>query len=56
MSQKTVSTVNGTGNIAVNAVRKLVVHLHGTAHLGYSGNPEIEQEIEGMGTIYPIRT
>lgn len=44
-------SLSGSGSANINVSDKLDVEISGTADVLYKGNPEIKQEISGVGTI-----
>lgn len=53
-SQEAWITIAGTGNVVVNAADTLNATISGTGFVQYVGNPQITQDVSGVGGVMPI--
>jgi hypothetical protein len=44
-------TINGSGNVSVSVMSMLTIHIAGSGDVRYCGNPTIEQDVSGSGSI-----
>ncbi|MCE7698566.1 MAG: DUF2807 domain-containing protein [Methanobacterium paludis] len=50
-SQTATVTINGRGSAIVDVVKTLKAIVNGGGSISYLGNPQVTQQINGMGTV-----
>ncbi|HOI40493.1 MAG TPA: head GIN domain-containing protein [Methanobacterium sp.] len=51
VSQKATATINGEGKATLNIVNTLNAVVNGGGSIKYSGNPQVKQQVNGLGSI-----
>ncbi len=54
VSRSATITINGSGNVILNVSEILNAIINGSGNVEYRGNPEVVEQISGIGSVRPI--